>query len=50
MYSVKKTLDDMFRFEGTRHPPVIKEHLSKNLSLESLVILNKVIGFKNRFR
>jgi len=45
----EKNFDDMFRIEGTRHPPVIKEHLLKNLSLESLVILNKIIGFKNDF-
>jgi len=45
----EKNFDDMFRIEGTKHPPVIKEHLLKNLSLESLVILNKIIGFKNDF-
>ena len=39
----------MFKIEGKRHPPVVKEHLAKNLSLESMVILNKIIGFKKDF-
>lgn len=44
-----KNFDDMFKIEGTRHPQLIKEHLGKNLSLESLVILNKILGFKKQF-
>ena len=41
--------DGMFKIEGTRHPQIVKEHLAKNLSLESLVILNKILGFKKQF-
>ena len=44
-----KDFDGMFKLVGTKHPPVIKEHLNKSLSLESLVILNKIIGFKSHF-
>jgi hypothetical protein len=44
-----KGFDAMFRIEGTKHPPVVKEHLNKSLSLESMVILNKIIGFKPDF-
>tara|TARA_B100000965_G_scaffold394328_1_gene406345 strand:- start:1325 stop:1927 length:603 start_codon:yes stop_codon:yes gene_type:complete len=44
-----KNFDNMFLIEGTRHPQIIKEHLAKNISLESLVLLNKIIGFKNNF-
>ena len=44
-----KNFDEMFKIEGTRHPQVVKEHLGKNLSLESLVILNKILGFKKQF-
>ena len=44
-----KNFDEMFKIEGTRHPQLIKEHLGKNLSLESLVILNKILGFKKQF-
>jgi len=46
---VGKNFDDMFHIEGTKHPQIVKEHLGKNISLESLVLLNKVIGFKNNF-
>jgi len=44
-----KNFDSMFDIEGTRHPQIVKEHLAKNLSLESLVILNKILGFKKQF-
>lgn len=44
-----KNFDEMFKIDGTRHPQVIKEHLGKTLSLESLVILNKILGFKDDF-
>ena len=44
-----KNFDEMFKIEGTRHPQLIKEHLGENLSLESLVILNKILGFKKQF-
>ena len=44
-----KDFDVMFKIEGTRHPQIIKEHLSKNISLETMVILNKIIGFKDDF-
>jgi len=39
----------MFLIENKKHPTIVKEHLGKNISLETLVILNKVIGFKNDF-
>tara|TARA_B100000519_G_C14164384_1_gene400879 strand:+ start:38 stop:640 length:603 start_codon:yes stop_codon:yes gene_type:complete len=41
--------DSFFHIEGTRHPEIVKQHLAKNISLETLVLLNKVIGFKNNF-
>ena len=44
-----RDFDGMFKIEGKRHPHVVKEHLAKNLSLESMVILNKIIGFKKDF-
>jgi hypothetical protein len=44
-----KNFDDMFKIEGTKHPPIVKEHLAKNISLETLVLLNKIIGFKSKF-
>lgn len=44
-----KDFDAMFRIDGTKHPQIIKEHLGKNISLETFVILNKIIGFKENF-
>ena len=44
-----KDFDSLFHIEGTRHPEIVKEHLAKNISLETLVLLNKIIGFKNNF-
>ena len=44
-----KDFDAMFKIEGTKHPQIIKEHLGKNISLETFVILNKIIGFKENF-
>lgn len=44
-----KDFDAMFKIEGTKHPQIVKEFLGKNISLETFVILNKVIGFKDDF-
>lgn len=44
-----KDFDSMFEIDGTRHPEIVKEHLAKNISLETMVILNKILGFKNHF-
>ena len=44
-----RDFDGMFKIVGKRHPPIVKEHLAKTLSLESMVILNKIIGFKKDF-
>ena len=44
-----KDFDSMFKIENKRHPPIVKEHLGKNISLETMVILNKIIGFKKDF-
>lgn len=44
-----RDFDDMFKIEGKRHPPIVKEHLAKTLSLETMVILDKIIGFKKDF-
>ena len=31
------------------HPQIIKEHLVKNISLETLIILDRILGFKKTF-
>ncbi len=44
-----KDFDGMFNIEGTRHPQIIKEYLGKNISIETFIILNKILGFKKQF-
>lgn len=46
---VNKNFDDMFKIESNRHPQILKEHLQNNLSLESLLILDKILGFREKF-
>ena len=44
-----KKFDDVFYIDGTRHPILVKEHLSGNISLETLIILDRILGFKTEF-
>ena len=41
--------DSMFAMDGTRHPQILKEYLRKNISIETLVILDKILGFRDNF-
>jgi hypothetical protein len=44
-----QNFDEMFKIEGNRHPKILKEFLQKKLSLETMIILNNILGYKNRF-
>ena len=44
-----KKFDEMFEIKGTKHPDIIKEHLQGNISLETFLILEKILGFKKDF-
>jgi hypothetical protein len=44
-----KNFDSMFFIENNKHPEILKMYLRKNISLETLVILNSILQFKNRF-
>jgi len=44
-----KDFDSMFRVEKSQHPAIIKEHLQGNVSLETLIILEMILGFKSNF-
>jgi hypothetical protein len=44
-----KNFDEMFKIEGNRHPKILKEFLQKKLSLETMVILNNILGYKKQF-
>ena len=41
--------DSMFAMDGTRHPQILKEYLRKNISIETLVILDKILAFRDNF-
>jgi hypothetical protein len=39
----------MFTLDGTTHPQILKEYLRKNISIETLVILDQILGFKKEW-
>tara|TARA_Y100000361_G_scaffold42619_1_gene36668 strand:- start:744 stop:1340 length:597 start_codon:yes stop_codon:yes gene_type:complete len=41
--------DSMFSMDGTRHPQILKEYLRENISIETMVILDKILGFRQEF-
>ena len=41
--------DTMFFIEGVRHPQLLKKHLQGNISLETMLILDRILGYKNNF-
>jgi hypothetical protein len=44
-----KNFDSMFSVQTGRHPQILKEHLQSRLSLEAMVILDRILGYKSRF-
>ena len=38
--------NDMFSLEGTSHPQILKEYLRDNISIETLVILDRILEFR----
>ena len=44
-----KQFDEIFQVHGTSHPLLLKEHLQGNLSLETMLILDKILGYKVDF-
>ena len=41
--------DKMFEIKKNSHPQIIKEFLKKNISLETLIILDKILNYKKSF-
>jgi len=41
-----KEFNSLFECKSGTHPPIVKEYLKKNISIESLIILDAVIKFK----
>lgn len=44
-----KNFLDLIEIKGNRHPQIFKEYLMKNLSLETLVILDKILKITEKF-
>jgi hypothetical protein len=44
-----KNFDEMFFIEKNKHPKILKSHLQKKISLETLVILNLILDYKTQF-
>ena len=44
-----KNFDELFIIEGSKHPRLLKEHLQNNISLESMIILDRILSYKNDF-
>ena len=34
--------------DGSRHPQILKEYLKDNISIETLVILDRILGFRKK--
>lgn len=45
----QKQFDKIFFIEGSKHPYILKEHLQNNISLESMIILDRILNYKNNF-
>lgn len=45
----KDGLIESFKIKGNKHPKIIKLYLSKKVSLETLVILNKILKYKKKY-
>jgi hypothetical protein len=41
--------DSLFHIEGSRHPMILKMHLRGNISLETMIILDRILGYKRKF-
>ena len=41
--------DSLFHVEGSRHPLILKMHLQGKISLETMIILDRILGYKRKF-
>jgi hypothetical protein len=44
-----KDFDSFFKIQGSQHPQLLKEHLQGNISIETLLILEKILGYRSHF-
>lgn len=45
----KDNFNDMFEITGNRHPKILKDHIQGKISLESMIILDRILSFKTDF-
>lgn len=45
----RDNFNEMFEITGNRHPKILKEHIQGKISLESMIILDRILSFKNDF-
>jgi len=45
----EKDFDQMFECKSGSHPQILKEYLKKNLSIETLVILDEILTYSKRY-
>jgi hypothetical protein len=44
-----ENFDEMFKIQNNKHPKIVKEFLQKNISIETLIILNYILQYKENF-
>jgi hypothetical protein len=44
-----RDFDSLFKIEENRHPQIVKEFIRKNISIETLIIIDKIIKYKSTF-
>jgi hypothetical protein len=44
-----KNFDEMFHFEENKHPKILKEYFKGSISIETLIIMDKILNYKNKF-
>lgn len=44
-----KNFDDMFKIDGNRHPKILKLHLEGSVSIETMLILDRILAYKKDF-
>jgi len=42
-------IDKVFHVDNNKHPIILKEHLNGNVSIETMVILDKILGYKKDY-
>lgn len=45
----QKNFNEMFSILGSKHPKILKLFLRKEISIESMIILNKILNYKKEF-